>query len=104
MQKIRKGDNVIVIAGKEKGKSGEVVAVVKKEGKVTKVVVKDINKVKRHQKPVPQFNIPGGINEFEKPIDVSNVMLSVDGKTSRVGIKVDGTKKVRMHKKLDKKI
>ncbi|TXK59193.1 50S ribosomal protein L24 [Alkalisalibacterium limincola] len=91
MNRIRKGDQVIVTAGKNKGQKGEIVKV---DG--DKVVVANVNIVKRHTKPNPQANNPGGIVEREAPIHISNVMLldPASGKGSRVGIKVleDGRK------------
>lgn len=91
MNRIRKGDQVIVTAGKNKGQKGEIVKV---DG--DKVVVSNVNIVKRHTKPNPQANQPGGIVEREAPIHISNVMLfdPASGKGSRVGIKVleDGRK------------
>jgi len=107
MRKIKTGDNVIVMRGKDAGKTGEVLKVVKKvNGKralQTKVVIKGVNLVTRHQKPNPTFNIPGGILKIEKPVDISNVML-VDAKTSkptRITIQVDAKtgKKSRVYKK-----
>ena len=84
MKRIKKGDQVLVIAGKNKGSKGEVLRVV--EGKV---VVQNMNLIKRHTKPNPQANQPGGIVEREAPIHVSNVMLlnTVTGKGERVGCK-----------------
>jgi large subunit ribosomal protein L24 len=105
--KIKKGDTVKVTRGKEAGKTGEVVKVIKKTNKDNieriLVVLKGINLVKRSQKPNPQFGIQGGIIEFEKPIDISNVSL-VDSKTNqviRIGFKTDEKtgKKVRVSKK-----
>ena len=95
--KIKKGDQVIVLSGDDKGKTGEVVRAMPKEGKV---VVQGINLVKRHTKP--SQNSAGGIITKEAPIHVSNVAL-VDpksGKATRVGYKVnsDGTK-IRFAKK-----
>jgi len=91
MNRIRKGDQVIVIAGKNKGQRGEVVRVAG-----DKLVVSNVNLVKRHTKPNPQANQPGGIVEREGPIHISNVMIfnSATGKGDRVGIKVqeDGTR------------
>jgi large subunit ribosomal protein L24 len=85
MNRIRKGDQVIVIAGKNKGQRGEVVRVAG-----DKLVVSNVNLVKRHTKPNPQANQPGGIVEREAPIHISNVMLfnSATGKGDRVGIQV----------------
>ncbi|MGQ0800437.1 MAG: 50S ribosomal protein L24 [Pseudomarimonas sp.] len=91
MNRIRKGDQVIVITGKNKGQKGEIVRVAG-----DKVVVTNINLVKRHTKPNPQANQPGGIIEREAPIHISNVMVfnPAAGKGDRVGIKVleDGRK------------
>lgn len=88
--KIKKGDKVIVIAGDDKGKTGEVLRAMPKLGKV---VVQGVNLVKRHTKP-SQTN-PGGIVTKEAAIQVSNVaVVTADGKASKVGFKVvDGLKK-----------
>ena len=91
MNRIRKGDQVIVTTGKDKGKKGDVVRVLG-----DKVVVSNINVVKRHTKPNPQAGQPGGVVEREAPIHISNVMLfnPATGKGERVGFKVleDGRK------------
>jgi large subunit ribosomal protein L24 len=91
MNRIKKGDQIIVIAGADKGKKGEVVRVAG-----DKVVVQNINIIKRHTKPNPQAGQAGGIVEREAPIHISNVMLfnSAAGKGDRVGFKVleDGRK------------
>jgi len=91
MNRIRKGDQVIIIAGADKGKKGEVVRVLGE-----KVVVQNINIIKRHTKPNPQAGQAGGIIEREAPIHISNVMLfnTGSGKGERVGFKVleDGRK------------
>jgi large subunit ribosomal protein L24 len=91
MNRIRKGDQVIVIAGKNKGQKGEVVRV-----SGDHVVVTNVNLVKRHTKANPQANQPGGIIEREAPLHASNVMVfnPAAGKGERVGIKVleDGRK------------
>ncbi|KQZ62789.1 MULTISPECIES: 50S ribosomal protein L24 [unclassified Lysobacter] len=91
MNRIKKGDQVIVTAGKDKGKKGDVVRVLGE-----KVVVSNINIIKRHTKPNPQANQPGGVIEREAPIHISNVMLfnPATGKGERIGIKVleDGRK------------
>ncbi|MFC3813764.1 50S ribosomal protein L24 [Lysobacter sp. TAF61] len=91
MNRIRKGDQVIVTAGKDKGKKGDVVRVLGE-----KVVVSNINIVKRHTKPNPQAGQPGGVVEREAPIHISNVMLfnPATGKGERIGFKVleDGRK------------
>jgi len=88
--KIKKGDKVIVIAGDDKGKTGEVLKAMPKEGKV---VVQGVNLVKRHTKP--SQNSAGGIITKEAAIQVSNVaIVTADGKASKVGFKtVDGLKK-----------
>ena len=85
MTRIRKGDQVIVIAGADKGKKGEVVRVAG-----DKVVVQNINIIKRHTKPNPQANVAGGIVEKEAPFHISNVMLlnPATGKGERIGFKV----------------
>ena len=93
--KIKKGDLVKVIAGKDKDKEGKVLSV---DTKNHKVLVEGINMVQKHTKPSYQ-NQQGGIVEKEAPIDISNVMLLADGKTTRVGFKMDGDKKVRFAKK-----
>ena len=98
MQKIKKDDMVIVIAGKDKDKTGKVLSV--KEGKV---IVEGVNVVKKHTKP-NQMNQNGGIVEKEAAIDVSNVMLLVDGKATRVGFEVKDGKKVRVAKTTGKEI
>ena len=93
MNRIKKGDQVIVTAGKDKGKRGDVVRVVG-----DKVVVSNVNIIKRHTKPNPQANQPGGIIEREASIHVSNVMLfnAAANKGDRVGFKVlDNGRKVR---------
>ncbi|MGY1425527.1 50S ribosomal protein L24 [Lysobacter sp. A289] len=91
MNRIKKGDQVIVTAGKDKGKKGDVVRVAG-----DKVLVSNINIIKRHTKPNPQAGQPGGVIEREAPIHISNVMLfnQASGKGERIGIKVleDGRK------------
>ncbi len=84
MNRIRKGDQVIIIAGADKGKKGEVVRVAG-----DKVIVQNINIIKRHTKPNPQAGQPGGVIEREAPIHVSNVMLfnPASGKGERIGFK-----------------
>jgi len=100
MQKIRKGDTVQIIAGKDKGSEGKILSVDPKNGKV---VVEGLNMVTKHAKP-SQANPNGGIVEKEAPIDISNVMLVVDGKTTRVGFDVKDGKKVRVAKATGKVI
>ena len=96
MRKIKRDDEVIVIAGKDKGKRGTVVTVLG-----DRFVVSGINMVKKHQKPNPMTNQPGGIMEKEAPISASNVAIfnSATGKGDRVGFKIleDGNK-VRIFK------
>jgi large subunit ribosomal protein L24 len=91
MSRIRKGDQVLVITGKNKGQKGEVVRVVG-----DRLIVSNINLIKRHTKANPQANQPGGIVEREAPMHISNVMLfnPATGKGERVGFKVleDGRK------------
>lgn len=98
MQKIKKGDDVIVITGKDKGKRGSVVRVLSDEDRV---IVENVNIAKKHQKPNPAVGAPGGIIEKEMPIDVSNVAIfnPVTGKADRVGIKsLEDGRKVRFFK------
>ncbi len=101
MQKIKKGDDVIVIAGKDNGKRGTVLKVV---SELDRVVVENINVVKKHQKPNPNAGVPGGIVEKEMSIHVSNVMLynPQTKKGDRVGIRtLEDGKKVRYFKSTD---
>lgn len=88
--KIKKGDDVIVISGKDKGQTGEVVRVLPRDNKV---LVNGVNTAKKHQKP-RQKNQQAGIIDRDMPIDASNVMLLHKGKPTRVGYKIqdDGTK------------
>ena len=95
MLKIKKGDTVKVIAGKDKDKEGKVIAVNQKTGKV---IVEGVNMLTKHTKPSAQ-NQNGGIITQEGPINVSNVMLVVKGQVTRVGFKVEDGKKVRIAKK-----
>ena len=92
--KIKKGDTVKVIAGKDKDKEGKVVAVDKKNGKVT---VEKVNIITKHTKP-SAANQNGGIIQKEAPIDASNVMYLHNGKATRIGFKVEDGKKVRVAK------
>ena len=92
MHKIRKDDMVKIIAGKDKDKTGKVLHVDTKNGKV---LVEGCNMVTKHTKP-SAANQQGGIVHQESPIDISNVMLLVDGKTTRVGFTVKDGKKVRV--------
>ena len=92
--KIKKGDTVKVIAGKDKDKEGKVVAV---DAKNSKVLVEGVNMITKHAKP-SAANANGGIIQKEAPIDISNVMYLHKGKATRVGFKMDGDKKVRFAK------
>jgi len=96
MNKIRKGDDVIITTGKDKGKRGTILRLLE-----SKVLVEGANKVKKHQKPNPVKGQAGGIVEMEMPLDISNVALfnPATKKADRVGIKVleDG-RKVRFFK------
>ena len=92
--KIKKGDMVKVIAGKDKDKEGKVIAVDKKDGRV---LVEGVNMLTKHTKP-SMANQQGGILHQEGPIDASNVMFLHKGKATRVGFKMDGDKKVRYAK------
>lgn len=98
MRKIRQGDDVVVVTGKDKGRRGTVLRVVE-DG--ARVVVEGVNKVKKHQKPNPMIGRTGGIIEMEKPIDISNVMLfnPASEKGDRVGFKtLEDGRKVRYFK------
>ncbi len=92
--KIKKGDMVKVIAGKDKDKEGKVIAIDKKDGRV---LVEGVNMLTKHTKP-SMANQNGGIVHQEGYIDASNVMLLHNGKATRVGFKMDGDKKVRFAK------
>jgi large subunit ribosomal protein L24 len=97
MMKIRKGDEVVVLCGKDKGKRGPVLRVLDR----SKVIVENVNTVGRHTKPNPAAGSPGGIISKEMPIDVSNVALinSVTDKPDRVGFKtLEDGRKVRYFK------
>ena len=97
MRKIRKGDNVVVINGRDKGKRGDVSRVIDAEH----VVVNGINTVKRHTRPNPLKNQPGGIVTKELPIHVSNVAIwnPVTQKADRIGFRtLDDGRKVRFFK------
>ena len=93
--KIKTGDQVRVIAGKEKDKEGKVISVDRKNNKL---IIEGINMVSKHQKP-SMANQQGGIFHQEAPVDMSNVMLLHKGTPTRVGFKMDGDKKVRYAKK-----
>ncbi len=96
MHKIHRGDDVIVIAGKDKGRRGTVLKVL--DGK--RVVVESINIAKKHQKPNPQLGVAGGIVEKEAPIHISNLsLMTAGGDATRVGYRMEDGKKVRFSKK-----
>jgi len=94
--KIRRDDEVIVLTGKDKGKRGKVKNVLS----TGKAIVEGINLVKKHQKPVPATNQPGGIVEQEAAIQLSNIAIfnGASNKADRVGFKVEDGKKVRIFK------
>ena len=99
--KIRTDDEVIVITGKDKGKTGKVTRVLTSEHKV---LVEGINVKKKHQKPNPNLGVQGGIVDIEAPIDVSNVAIYNPDtkKANRVGFRIEDGKKVRFFKSNDK--
>ena len=97
MQRIRKGDEVVVICGRDKGKRGTVLRRIDAQH----VVVEGVNRVKKHQRPNPMKGVTGGIVELDKPIDVSNIALfnPATKKADRAGIKsLDDGRKVRVFK------
>ena len=96
MLKIKRDDEVIILAGKDKGKRGKVQKVLDNG----KLLVSGVNIVKKHTKPNPQMGVPGGIVEREAPIQGSNVAIfnPETNKADRVGFKVDGDTKVRIYK------
>lgn len=102
MRKIRRDDQVVVIAGKDKGKRGKVVSVLADE----RVVVAGINIIKKHTKPNPNAGVQGGIVEKEAPLHVSNVAIvnPETQKADRVGFKLENGKKLRVFKSTQKSI
>ena len=96
MAKLKSDDDVIVIAGKDKGKRGTVRRLLDSD----RVIVSGVNMVKKHTKPNPQAGVSGGIVEREAPIQISNVAIynSEAGRADRVGYKVEDGKKVRIYK------
>ena len=94
--KIRREDEVIVLAGKDKGKTGKVTQVLSNG----KLFVEGVNLVKKHQKPNPQLGVTGGIVDKEAPIQASNVAIvnPANGKADRVGFRFEDGKKVRFFK------
>jgi large subunit ribosomal protein L24 len=97
--KIKRNDQVVVIAGKDKGKKGRVLRVLAEKNRV---LVEGVMLMKKHVKPNPQKNIKGGIAEQEATIHLSNVMLlDSEGNKTRTGSRVDGDTKVRVAKSND---
>ena len=101
MQKIRRDDEIIVIAGKDKGKRGKVLKVLD-----DRLVIGGINLIKRHTKPNPMSGVQGGIVEKEAPLHVSNVAIfnGATNKADRVGFKVEEGKKIRVFKSTQKPV
>jgi len=92
--KIKRGDQVIVIAGKSKGVTGRVLRIITEKNRV---LVEGAQMIKKHVKPNPQKNIAGGILEQEATIHISNVMvLDSEGKKTRIGFQIEGDKKTRV--------
>lgn len=102
MRKIRKQDEIVVIAGRDRGKRGEVLEVVSKD----KLLVSGINLVKKHSRANPVNNDPGGIKDIEAPIAVSNVALvnPETDKADRVGIREEDGKRVRYFKSTNTRV
>lgn len=101
MRKLKSGDEVIVIAGKDKGKRGKITRVLTSERKGDRYLVSGVNRVKKHVKPNPQMNVQGGIVDREAPIAASNVAIfnPETNKGDRVGFQVlEGGRKVRVFK------
>ncbi|WP_088332580.1 50S ribosomal protein L24 [Lacimicrobium sp. SS2-24] len=96
-RKIRRDDEVVVLAGKDKGKTGKVLQVLTESDRL---VVEGVNLMKKHQKPNPQLGVAGGIVEKEASIHVSNVAIvnPKTGKADRVGFRFEDEKKVRFFK------
>ena len=94
MKKIRKGDDIIVIAGKDKGKRASVTSIIG----YNKVLIQGVNIVKKHQKPNPSTGASGGIVEIAKPIDISNIAIFnfSTKKADKIGFKVDNNQKKRI--------
>ena len=99
--KLKKGDEVIVLAGKDKGKTGKIIKMIPK---LMKVIVSDINKVKKNQKP--DNNQPGGIVDKEMPLHISNLAFydSELKKGIKIGFKIEKNKKIRINKASGKEI
>jgi large subunit ribosomal protein L24 len=96
MLKIKRDDEVVILAGKDKGKRGKVRKVLDND----KLIVSGVNMIKKHTRPNPQEGVAGGIVEKEAPIQVSNVAIfnPETSKADRVGFKVDGESKIRVFK------
>ena len=99
--KLKKGDEVIVLAGKDKGKTGKIIKMIPKE---MKAIVSEINKVKKNQKP--DNNQPGGIIDKEMPIHISNISFydALLKKAVKIGFKLENNKKIRINKTSGKEI
>ncbi len=99
--KLKKGDEVIVLVGKDKGKTGKIVKIIPKK---MKAIVSEINRVKKNQKP--DNNQPGGIIDKEMPIHISNLSFYDPEikKGIKIGYKIDKDKKIRINKKSQKEI
>ena len=99
--KLKKGDDVIVLAGKDKGKTGKIVKMIPKK---MKAIVSDINKVKKNQKP--DNNQPGGIIDKEMPMHISNLSFydAQLKKAVKIGYKIDNDKKIRINRSSGKEI
>ena len=99
--KLRKGDEVIVLAGKDKGKKGKILRILTEN---QKAIVSEINKVKKHKKP--GNNEPGGIVDKEMPIQISNIAYfdAKSNKPEKIGFKISKDKKVRFNKNSGKEI
>jgi large subunit ribosomal protein L24 len=98
--KIKKGDNVIVMTGKDKGKKGKVLESFPAKGKI---IIEGLNVFKKHQK-ARKSNEKGSIIEVSRPLQASNVMIVESGKPVRVGYKKVGDKNIRVSKKTDKEL
>ena len=99
--KLKKGDDVIVLTGKDKGKTGKIVKILPKK---MKAIVSEINKVKKNQKP--DNNQPGGITEKEMPMHISNLSFydPEQKKGVKIGYKINNNKKIRFNKSSGKEI
>ncbi len=100
--KLRRNDEVIVLAGKDKGKKGIIKSILSSN----QAIINGINLIKKHQKPIPSQNKSGGIIEKEAPIQISNIAIfnPVSNKADRVGFRFEGGKKIRFFKSNSKAI